>query len=68
MGLEFGVMIGALAGMMIYDNKPERIPVIFAVAVGILILIVIYLLTFGRKKPEKYSAEKILADSGNTYL
>lgn len=68
MGLEFGVMIGAFAGMLIYNNQPERIPLIFTIAAAILILIVIYLLTFGRKKPEKYLSENVLADSGNNYL
>lgn len=55
MGLEFGLMIGAFGGMYLYANDPTRFPLIFGIAVGILIIILIYLLTLGRKIPDKYS-------------
>lgn len=54
MGLEFGLMIGAFGGMYLYGNNPQNFPFIFGVAVVILVTILIYLITFGKKSPEKY--------------
>ena len=54
MGLEFGVMIGALCGDFLYQNNPENLPFIFLIATVILVAIVLYLLTLGRKVPVSF--------------
>jgi MFS family permease len=55
MGLEFGVMIGALGGESLYNNNALHLPAIFSMATVVLVLIVVYLVTFGRRVPLKYT-------------
>ncbi|MBI3136127.1 MAG: MFS transporter [Bacteroidetes bacterium] len=55
MGLEFGLMIGAFGGMYLYGNDPNQFPLIFGIAAVILITIIIYLLTVGRRMREHYA-------------
>lgn len=54
MGLEFGIMIGAFGGMFLYDNNPERFPLIFTISTCILLGILAYLLTFGKRTPDNH--------------
>lgn len=54
MGLEFGLLIGSYLGMVLYQNKPENFALIFSIAALILLSIIVYLLTFGRKVPTKF--------------
>ncbi len=58
MGLEFGLMIGAFGGMYIYGNDVKKFPLIFGIAAVILFLILLYLLTLGKKIPEKYHSSE----------
>lgn len=58
MGLELGVMIGAFGGDRFYANNPENLPMIFSIAAGILVLIVMYLVSFGRNVPTHFGEKK----------
>jgi MFS family permease len=54
MGLEFGFMIGVFGAMYLYANDPQKFPMIFGIVSCILISIVIYLVTFGKRIRERY--------------
>lgn len=54
MGLEFGIMIGALGGDSLYQNNPENLPLIFSIAAIILFAILLFLITFGKKIPIRF--------------
>jgi len=54
MGLEFGVMVGAFGGDWLYKNNPDNLPMIFTIASVILTIIVVYLITLGKKIPAYY--------------
>jgi len=54
MGLELGLMIGSFIGMWMYQNEQKNLYAIFIAASIILLMILIYLMTAGKRIPISY--------------